>query len=231
MRALAARPYHPGAATGRLRRAQAAPSRRPLAGGDRDRRRRIKTFIDPEGRSVATLGAEREADGTDGLILSDLILEAHHEDRHQRARALLAAEVVSEPRKYAQSVGSWKYCPSRSRFGSLQFTVLVASSAGARIRHLWWRKRAAGNTCWTRRCSAAPRIPVWSGAALINRETRPCAARRRRRRHAGRLLRADRPATPDRQPSPRAARSAPHDPAARADDGGRFQRHRHRSRR
>ena len=61
---------------------------------------RIKTFINPEGRSVATLGAEREGSGivigADGLILTIgyLILEAHAAEVVTNDARSLAAEVV-----------------------------------------------------------------------------------------------------------------------------------------
>src|SRR5262245_13476353 len=60
----------------------------------------IKTYINPEGRSVATLGAEREGSGivigADGLILTIgyLMLEAHAAEIVTNDARSLAATVV-----------------------------------------------------------------------------------------------------------------------------------------
>jgi S1-C subfamily serine protease len=150
---------------------------------------RVKTFINPEGRSVATLGAEREGSGivigADGLILTIgyLMLEAH------------AAEIVTnDARSVAASVVGYDH---ETGFGLLQASalnlrpipfgksadlkekepVLVASFGGPDMvgpAFIVAKREFAGSWEYLldEAIFTAPPHPVWSGAALINREGR-----------------------------------------------------------
>ena len=150
---------------------------------------RVKTFINPEGRSVATLGAEREGSGVvigaDGLILTIgyLMLEAH------------AAEIVSnDARSVAATVVGYDH---ETGFGLLQAAalnlrpipfgksadlkekepVLVASFGGPDMvgpAFVVAKREFAGSWEYLldEAIFTAPPHPVWSGAALINREGR-----------------------------------------------------------
>jgi S1-C subfamily serine protease len=150
---------------------------------------RVKTFINPEGRSVATLGTEREGSGivigADGLILTIgyLMLEAH------------AAEIVTnDARSVAASVVGYDH---ETGFGLLQASalnlrpipfgksadlkekepVLVASFGGPDMvgpAFVVAKREFAGSWEYLldEAIFTAPPHPVWSGAALINREGR-----------------------------------------------------------
>jgi serine protease Do len=149
---------------------------------------RIKTHINPEGRTVEGLGREREGSGvlidSDGLVLTIgyLVVEAY------------AAEVVTnEGRTVPASVVGYDH---ESGFGLLRTLeplklkpmalgksselkerdpVLIASSGGAAMvapAYVVAKREFAGN--WEYMLDDAlftsPPHPAWSGAALINRE-------------------------------------------------------------
>jgi serine protease Do len=149
---------------------------------------RIKTFINPEGRSVATLGAEREGSGivigADGLILTIgyLILEAHAAEVVTNDARNLAAEVVG----YDHETGFGLLKASAALnlrpipFGKSQELkekdpVLVASFGGPDMvgpAFVVAKREFAGSWEYLleEAIFTAPPHPVWSGAALINRE-------------------------------------------------------------
>jgi S1-C subfamily serine protease len=151
---------------------------------------RIKTFIEPDGRSVANLGREREGSGIvideNGLVLTIgyLMVEAH------------AAEVVTNTgRTVPASVVGYDH---ESGFGLLRALeplrlkplavgksadvkpnepYLVASYGGAAMVlpvHVASRREFAGS--WEYLLDSAifttPVHPAWSGAALISREAK-----------------------------------------------------------
>ena len=149
---------------------------------------RIKTFIDPEGRSVQNLGRERDGSGIvideNGLILTIgyLMVEAHGAEVVTNAGRTVPATVVgydhetgfgilraSEPLKikpltFGKSADIKEKDPH-----------LVASFGGAAMVlpvHVASRREFAGS--WEYLVDGAifttPPHPAWSGAALINRE-------------------------------------------------------------
>ena len=149
---------------------------------------RVKAFINPDGRTVANLGMEREGSGivigSDGLVLTIgyLMVEAH------------AAEVVTnDGRTVPANVVGYDH---ETGFGLLKATqplnlrpmglgksadlrekdpALVASFGGTGMVapvHVVARREFAGS--WEYLLDEAifttPPHPAWSGAALINRE-------------------------------------------------------------
>ena len=149
---------------------------------------RIKTFIDPEGRSVQNLGRERDGSGIvideNGLILTIgyLMVEAHGAEVVTNSGRTVPATVVgydhetgfgilrtSEPLKikpltFGKSADIKEKDPH-----------LVASFGGAAMVlpvHVASRREFAGS--WEYLVDGAifttPPHPAWSGAALINRE-------------------------------------------------------------
>jgi S1-C subfamily serine protease len=149
---------------------------------------RIKTFINPDGQTVSSLGREREGSGIvideDGLVLTIgyLMVEAH------------AAEVITnEGRTFAATVVGYDH---ETGFGVLRTTqplkvkplpfgrsadvhigdpVLVASGGGVAMigpARVAAKREFAGN--WEYLLDEAifttPPHPAWSGAALISRD-------------------------------------------------------------
>jgi S1-C subfamily serine protease len=149
---------------------------------------RIKTFINPEGRSVATLGAEREGSGivigADGLILTIgyLMLEAHAAEILTNDGRSLSAEVVGYDHETGfgllQASAQLNLRPipfGKSADLKAKEPVLVASFGGPDMvapAFVVAKREFAGS--WEYLLDEAifttPPHPVWSGAALINRE-------------------------------------------------------------
>lgn len=148
----------------------------------------LKTFINPEGRSVATLGAEREGSGivigADGLILTIgyLMLEAHAAEVIGNDGRSLAADVVGYDHetgfgllKTSAALNLKPIAFGRSAELKAQDPVLVASFGGPEMvapAFVVARREFAGSWEYLleEAIFTAPPHPVWSGAALINRE-------------------------------------------------------------
>ena len=148
----------------------------------------IKTFINPEGRSVATLGAEREGSGivigADGLILTIgyLMLEAHAAEIVTNDMRSLAAEVVGYDHetgfgllKAQAALNLRPIAFGKSQELKEKDPVLVASFGGPDMigpAFVVAKREFAGSWEYLleEAIFTAPPHPVWSGAALINRE-------------------------------------------------------------
>ena len=148
----------------------------------------IKTFINPEGRSVATLGAEREGSGiligADGLILTIgyLMLEAHAAEIITNDQRSLAAEVVGYDHetgfgllKAAAALNVRPIPFGKSHELKERDPVLVASFGGPDMvapAFVVAKREFAGSWEYLleEAIFTAPPHPAWSGAALINRE-------------------------------------------------------------
>ena len=184
---------------------------------------RIKTYINPDGRTVANLGVEREGSGivigSDGLVLTIgyLMVEAHAAEVVTNDGRTVPANVVGYDHETGfgllkaaaplnlRPMGLGKSADLREKD-----PVLVASFGGAGMVapvHVAARREFAGS--WEYLLDEAifttPAHPAWSGAALINREGKLVGvgslivARRARqgRRRARQHVRADRPAAAD----------------------------------
>jgi S1-C subfamily serine protease len=149
---------------------------------------RIKTFINPDGRTVSGLGREREGSGIiiddSGLILTIgyLMVEAHAAEVILNSGRSIPADIVG----YDHETGfGLLRTVERPRMKPLPFgraadlkdsdPVLVASSGGSRMVvpvRVVSRREFAGN--WEYLVDQAiftsPPHPAWSGAALISRE-------------------------------------------------------------
>jgi len=148
----------------------------------------IKTFINPEGRSVATLGAEREGSGivigADGLILTIgyLMLEAHAAEILSNDGRSLSADVVGYDHETGfgllQASAQLNLRPipfGKSAELKPKDPVLVASFGGPDMvapAFVVAKREFAGSWEYLldEAIFTAPPHPVWSGAALINRE-------------------------------------------------------------
>jgi serine protease Do len=148
----------------------------------------IKTFINPEGRSVATLGAEREGSGiligADGLILTIgyLLLEAHAAEVVTNDQRSLAAEVVGYDHetgfgllKTSAALNLRPIPLGKSHDLKERDPVLVASFGGPDMlapAFVVAKREFAGSWEYLleEAIFTAPPHPAWSGAALINRE-------------------------------------------------------------
>src|SRR5262245_42857517 len=148
----------------------------------------LKTFINPEGRSVATLGAEREGSGIligdDGLILTIgyLMLEAHAAEVVTNDQRSLAAEVVGYDHetgfgllKASAPLHARPIALGKSHDLKEHDPVLVASFGGPDMlapAFVVAKREFAGSwECLLEEAIfTAPPHPAWSGAALINRE-------------------------------------------------------------
>lgn len=149
---------------------------------------RIKTFINPDGRSVENLGRQREGSGIvidqSGLVLTIgyLMVEAQSAEVITNDRRAVAATVVGYDHETGfgllRAIEPLKVKPLA--FGASadvkeQDPELVASFGGAgmvRPVHVVSRREFAGS--WEYLVEDAiftsPPHPAWSGAALINRE-------------------------------------------------------------
>ena len=150
---------------------------------------RIKTFINPDGRTVPNLGREREGSGividSDGLVLTIgyLMVEAHAAEvvtndgrtvpanvvgyDHETGFGLLKATAAAQPAAHgARQVGR----PQGEGPGA--GGELRRRRHGRRRVHVVARREFAGS--WEYLLDEAifttPPHPAWSGAALINRE-------------------------------------------------------------
>ena len=143
---------------------------------------RIKTFINPDGQTVQSLGREREGSGIvideEGLVLTIgyLMVEAHAAEIVTNAGRTVPATIVGYDHESGfgilRAIQPLKLKPlsfGRSADVKVNDPVLVASHGGP----TWCRRRAsppsasspaAGNTCSTRRSS--PRRRIRPGAAL-----------------------------------------------------------------
>jgi serine protease Do len=170
--------------------AQVAPSEGPKAGADDllSSVVRIKTYINPDGRTVDNLGQERDGSGIviddEGLILTIgyLMVEAHAAEIVTNSGRTLAATIVGydhetgfgllrtleppkiKPLELGQSAGVKEQEPA-----------LVMSYGGAGMVlpvHVVSRREFTGS--WEYLVEGAlftsPPHPAWSGSALINRE-------------------------------------------------------------
>jgi S1-C subfamily serine protease len=149
---------------------------------------RLKTHINPEGRTISGLGRERDGSGividTDGLILTIgyLMVEAYAAEVTDNSGRTVPADVVgydhesgfgllraSEPLK-VRPMPLGKSADVKERD-----TVLIASHGGLNMvapAYVVAKREFAGN--WEYLLDEAifttPPHPVWSGAALIGRE-------------------------------------------------------------
>jgi S1-C subfamily serine protease len=151
---------------------------------------RIKTFINPDGRSVANLGREREGSGIvideNGLVLTIgyLMVEAHAAEVVTNAGRTVPASIVGYDHETGfgllRTIEPLKIKPiafGRSDSVKEQDPVLVASFGGAAMVlpvHVASRREFAGS--WEYLVGSAiftmPPHPAWSGAALISRDGR-----------------------------------------------------------
>jgi serine protease Do len=147
---------------------------------------RIKTFINPDGRTIGNLGREREGSGIliddDGLVLTIgyLMVEAHAAEVVTNAGRTVPANVVGydhetgfgllraieplrlKPMAFGKSAALKQHDP-----------VLIASFGGTVVpAHVVAKREFAGNWEYLldEAIFTAPPHPAWSGAALINRE-------------------------------------------------------------
>jgi len=149
---------------------------------------RIKTFINPDGRSVSNLGREREGSGIiideSGLVLTIgyLMVEAHAAQIVTNAGRTLPATIVGYDHETGfgllRTIEPPKIKPlafGKSANVKQQDQALVASFGGTDAVlpvHVVSRREFVGS--WEYLVEHAiftsPPHPTWSGAALINRE-------------------------------------------------------------
>jgi S1-C subfamily serine protease len=149
---------------------------------------KVKTLINPDGRTVATLGRERQGSGivisADGLVLTIgyLMLEAHSVEISTSEGHTVSADVVGYDHDtgfgLVKAAAPLKVRPmalGRSADVKEKDPVLVASFGGpdnvsaARVASL---REFAGSWEYLleQAIFTAPPHPAWSGAALISRE-------------------------------------------------------------
>jgi S1-C subfamily serine protease len=149
---------------------------------------RIKTYINPDGQTVQSLGREREGSGIvideDGLILTIgyLMVEAHTAEVTINGGRTVAAAVVGYDHETGfgilRTLQPLKIKPlafGRSADVSVNDPVLIASGGGpdmigpARVAA---KREFAGSWEYLldEAIFTAPPHPAWSGAALISRE-------------------------------------------------------------
>ena len=149
---------------------------------------RIKTYINPDGRTVQNLGREREGSGividSDGLVLTIgyLMVEAHSAEVVTNDGRTVPADVVGYDHETGfgllRATEPLKVRPmalGKSADLKEKDPVLVASFGGADMvapAHVAARREFAGS--WEYLLDdaifTAPPHPAWSGAALISRE-------------------------------------------------------------
>ena len=149
---------------------------------------RIKTFINPDGRTVQGLGREREGSGIvidgNGLVLTIgyLMVEAHAAEVQLNDGRTVPAEIVGYDHETGfgllKAIAPLKVRPlalGKSAELKERDPVLVASFGGPRMVapvHVAAKREFAGS--WEYLLDEAiftsPPHPAWSGAALINRE-------------------------------------------------------------
>jgi serine protease Do len=149
---------------------------------------RIKTFINPDGRTVQNLGREREGTGIviddNGLVLTIgyLMVEAHAAEVQLNDGRAVPAEIVGYDHETGfgllKAISPLKVRPlplGKSAELKARDPVLVASFGGPGMVapvHVAAKREFAGS--WEYLLDEAiftsPPHPAWSGAALINRE-------------------------------------------------------------
>jgi hypothetical protein len=148
---------------------------------------RVKAFINPDGRTVANLGVEREGSGivigSDGLVLTIgyLMVEAHaRRGRHQRRPHGAGQLGRLRPRDRLRPAEAPEPLNLRPMGSASRPTSGKGPGAGGELRrhrhgravHVVARREFAGS--WEYLLDEAifttPPHPAWSGAALINRE-------------------------------------------------------------
>jgi len=149
---------------------------------------RVKAFINPDGRTIATLGREREGTGVvisaDGLVITIgyLMLEAHAVEIATSDGHTVSANVVGYDHETGfgllKAATPLKVRPmglGKSADIKEKDPVLVASFGGPDMvsaAHVAARREFAGS--WEYLLEGAiftsPPHPAWSGAALISRE-------------------------------------------------------------
>jgi S1-C subfamily serine protease len=149
---------------------------------------RLKTHINPDGRTVEFLGREREGSGilidTDGLVLTIgyLMVEAYAAEVEDNNAHVLSANVVGYDHETGfgllRTIEPPKLKPmplGKSSEVKAQDPVLIASFGGASmagIAQIVSKREFAGNWEYLldEALFTAPPHPAWSGAALISRE-------------------------------------------------------------
>jgi S1-C subfamily serine protease len=149
---------------------------------------RIKTFINPDGRTIENLGREREGSGIvideDGLVLTIgyLMVEAHAAEVVTNGGRTLPASIVGYDHETGfgllKTIEPLKLKPlpfGKSADLKERDPVLVASAGGTNMvgaAHVIAKREFAGN--WEYLLDEAiftsPPHPAWSGAALISRD-------------------------------------------------------------
>jgi S1-C subfamily serine protease len=149
---------------------------------------RVKTFIDPEGRTTQNLGREREGSGvvidSSGLVatIGYLIVEAHSAELITQEGHSVAANVVGYDHETGfgllRATAALNVRPmqmGKSADVKADDRVLIASFGGAdavSAARVVARREFAGSWEYLLEDAifTAPPHPLWSGAALINRE-------------------------------------------------------------
>ncbi len=149
---------------------------------------RIKTYINPDGQTVQSLGREREGSGVvideDGLVLTIgyLMVEAHAAEVRTNAGRTVPATIVGYDHETGfgilKTIEPLRIKPlafGRSADVKPNDPVLIASYGGmdaAGAAHIMAKREFAGS--WEYLLDEAlftsPPYPNWSGAALISRE-------------------------------------------------------------
>ena len=149
---------------------------------------RIKTYINPDGQTVQSLGHEREGSGVvideDGLVLTIgyLMVEAHAAEVRTNAGRTVPATIVGYDHETGfgilKTIEPLKMKPlpfGRSADVKPNDPALIVSYGGPGCRgpaHIAAKREFAGS--WEYLLDEAifttPPFPNWSGAALISRE-------------------------------------------------------------
>jgi S1-C subfamily serine protease len=149
---------------------------------------RVKTFIDPEGRTTQNLGREREGSGvvidSSGLVLTIgyLMVEAHSAELVTQDGRTMAANVVGYDHETGfgllRATAALNVRPmpmGKSADLKAADPVLIASFGGADMvgaARVVARREFAGSWEYLLEDAifTAPPHPLWSGAALVSRE-------------------------------------------------------------
>lgn len=149
---------------------------------------RVKTFIDPEGRTTQNLGREREGSGvvidSSGLVLTIgyLMVEAHAAEVTTNDGRTLPANIVGYDHETGfgllQAIAPLKVKPiafGKSSVLAKDDVVIIASFGGAARAapaRIVAKREFAGSWEYLldEAIFTAPPHPAWSGAALISRE-------------------------------------------------------------
>ena len=149
---------------------------------------RIKTFINPDGRTIENLGREREGSGIvideDGLVLTIgyLMVEAHAAEVVTNGGRTVPANIVGYDHETGfgllKAIEPLKFKPlpfGKSADLKERDPVLVASAGGANMvgaAYVVAKREFAGNWEYLldEAIFTAPPHPAWSGAALISRD-------------------------------------------------------------